>query len=79
MPTFDGQALQKEREDKLITILKDRLQPYVEGQVNEFVEWATSEARHLSQAGITIFPPRLIVYFNILVFLIESLTMYYVF
>ncbi|KAM7482631.1 hypothetical protein LguiB_007214 [Lonicera macranthoides] len=44
-------ALQKEREDKLITILKDRLQLYVEGQVDEFVEWATSEARHLSQAA----------------------------
>ncbi|XVF45331.1 hypothetical protein PTKIN_Ptkin02bG0197300 [Pterospermum kingtungense] len=44
-------ALQKEREEKLITILKNRLEPFVEGQVDEFIRWANSEARRLSKAA----------------------------
>uniref|UniRef100_A0A2P2K1X4 Chaperone protein dnaJ 10 n=1 Tax=Rhizophora mucronata TaxID=61149 RepID=A0A2P2K1X4_RHIMU len=44
-------ALQKEREEKLITILKNCLEPFVEGQVDEFVKWANSEARRLSRAA----------------------------
>ncbi|KVI10690.1 DNAJ-containing protein, X-domain-containing protein [Cynara cardunculus var. scolymus] len=44
-------VLQKERETKLIAILKDRLRPFVEGQVEEFVAWATSEATRLSEAN----------------------------
>lgn len=44
-------ALQKEREDKLVTILKDRLHPFVEDHIDEFVGWATSEACRLSQAA----------------------------
>lgn len=44
-------ALQKERELKLITILKNRLRPFVEGKTAEFVKWATSEAYQLSQAA----------------------------
>nr|XP_043620044.1 chaperone protein dnaJ 10 [Erigeron canadensis] len=42
--------LQKERETKLIAILNDRLRPFVEGQTEEFVTWATSEAKRLSPA-----------------------------
>ncbi|XVE49008.1 hypothetical protein DITRI_Ditri01bG0047400 [Diplodiscus trichospermus] len=44
-------ALQKEREEKLITLLKNRLQPFVEGQTDEFINWAKSEARQLSKAS----------------------------
>ena len=44
--------MQKERREKLIRILKDRLQPYVEGYTDEFIEWAKSEASSLSKAGI---------------------------
>ncbi|XWS62756.1 hypothetical protein CRYUN_Cryun06bG0038100 [Craigia yunnanensis] len=44
-------TFQKEREEKLITILKNRLQPFVEGQTDEFINWASSEAQRLSKAA----------------------------
>lgn len=44
-------ALQKAREERLIQILKDRLQPFVEGRVDEFVNGTKSEARRLSIAA----------------------------
>ncbi|KAF8405282.1 hypothetical protein HHK36_010184 [Tetracentron sinense] len=43
--------LQREREEMLIKKLKDRLQPFVEGGRDELVNWANSEACHLSQAA----------------------------
>lgn len=49
---FVAQAFQKEREAKLIETLKDRLRPFVEGQTEEFVNWATSEAQRLSPASM---------------------------
>ncbi|KAB2051236.1 hypothetical protein ES319_A12G042500v1 [Gossypium barbadense] len=44
-------TVQKEREEKLITLLKNRLEPFVEGQTDEFINWANSEARQLSKAA----------------------------
>lgn len=48
---FNPQVLQKEREEKLITILKNRLETFVDGRADEFTNWAKSEARRLSAAG----------------------------
>lgn len=48
-------ALQEEREEKLIKILTDRLEPFVKGQTDDFVESAELEAQRLSQAGTIFF------------------------
>ncbi|KAL4567546.1 hypothetical protein LXL04_023133 [Taraxacum kok-saghyz] len=42
---------EKERETKLITLLKNRLRPFVEGETKQFVNWATAEAHELSKAA----------------------------
>ena len=60
---FRVQAMQKEREDKLVTTLKNKLEPFVEGQTDEFVNWATAEARRLSTAGNQSHPIRSCVLF----------------
>jgi curved DNA-binding protein CbpA len=44
-------AIQKERVDKLVTNLKNFLEPFVEGRADEFIQWANTEARRLSSAA----------------------------
>lgn len=46
-------AVQKEREEKLARLLKDFLNQYVQGDKDGFLKRAESEARRLSDAGLT--------------------------
>jgi hypothetical protein len=45
------QVVQKEREEKLAEILKDRLNQYVQGNKEEFIKHAEAEVARLSNAG----------------------------
>ncbi|KAG6406157.1 hypothetical protein SASPL_133756 [Salvia splendens] len=46
-------SIQKEREEKLAGILKDRLNVYVQGNKEEFIHHAQAEVSRLSNAGAT--------------------------
>lgn len=45
------QVVQKEREEKLAEILKDRLNQYIQGNKEEFIRHAEAEVARLSNAG----------------------------
>jgi hypothetical protein len=45
------QVVQREREEKLAEILKDRLNQYVQGNKEEFINHAEAEVARLSNAG----------------------------
>lgn len=48
------QIVQKEREEKLSEILKGRLNQYVQGNKDDFVNHAEAEVARLSNAGTMI-------------------------
>jgi len=45
-------VVQKEREEKLAELLKDRLHLYLQGNKEEFIQYAEAEVTRLSNAGI---------------------------
>lgn len=47
-----SKALQTEREEKLIELLKNRLHEYVQGNKDDFIRHAEAEVSKLSNAGI---------------------------
>ena len=48
------QVVQRDREEKLAEILKDRLNQYVQGNKDDFVRHAEAEVARLSNAGNVI-------------------------
>lgn len=52
--------MQKEREEKLIELLKNRLHDYVQGNKDDFIRNAEAEVARLSKAGDVF------LYYNIL-------------
>jgi hypothetical protein len=48
---FFRQVVQKEREERLVEILKGRLNQYVQGNKEDFVNHAEAEVARLSNAG----------------------------
>ena len=46
-------TMQEEREEKLVKLLKDRLEPYIKGERDAFVETAKLESKRLCQAGMS--------------------------
>jgi len=48
---FFLQVVQKEREEKLAEILKNRLNQYLQGNKEEFLNHAEAEVARLSNAG----------------------------
>lgn len=55
--TFWSQVVQKEREEKLVQKLKDRLNLYVQGNKVDFIKNAEEEALRLSSAGQMLISP----------------------
>lgn len=51
------QVVQKEREEKLAEILKDRLNLYVQGNKDDFILHSEAEVSRLSNAGNIFFFP----------------------
>lgn len=45
------QTAQKEREQKLVQLLLDRVDRYVKGDKQGFTQWATNEAHQLAESG----------------------------
>lgn len=52
---FPLKAVQKEREEKLVELLKDRLHQYVQGNKQDFIRHAEEEVARLSNAGHWLF------------------------
>jgi hypothetical protein len=45
------QEIQKAREDKLVVNLLQKIEPYVNGRKDEFVDWARRERETLKESG----------------------------
>ena len=60
------QAVQNEREEKLVRLLLERIEPYVRGEKVEFVNWARKERENLKDTGkyydSFLFPSSLLIF-----------------